>query len=365
MLDHMPRRQRHQWDPICDPPQNLVRPVPIDPDRISGPTRGQAKRGKWRRTTHGLYVPVDVDRSVPEQRILEKSMLLRPSGAVTGWASLRLMCANFFDGLLADRVTERPVALTVPRDRTRRQREGVVFSQDRLDESEVQTRYGIRCTRVHRGLFDEMRKSPDLREAVVAMDMAAAAQLISVARMKKYVDRRASWDGVPLVRAALDLADEDSRSPNETRMRMIWQLDAGFARPMVNQEVWDLNGRLLGIADILDPVAGVVGEFDGADHRGALRHSKDVDREARFRNHDLEFFRVTGLDLPERAKVVGRMESSMGRARFLPPGRRSWTVTPPPGWEIDPPLDYILELRDQHEQWERDGAPDLRDLIGR
>ena len=194
------------------------------------------------------------------------------------------------------------------------------------------------------------------------MDMAAAASLTSIARVRRYVDQRASWDGVPLVRESLDLADENSRSPNETRMRLIWQLDAGYAKPLVNREVWDLNGRLLGAADIFDPEAGVVGEFDGADHRGALRHSRDVDREGGFRNHALEFFRVTGLDLPDRPKVVRRMASSMRRARFLSPGQRSWTITPPPGWEIELPLDHILDTRDLWESWEREEASGRHEL---
>src|SRR3954447_802486 len=68
------------------------------------------------------------------------------------------------------------------------------------------------------------------------------------------------------MRAALDLASEDSRSPNETRMRLVWVLDAGLPVPAVNQPVYDLDGRLLGVADLLDVAAGVVGEYDGEDH---------------------------------------------------------------------------------------------------
>ena len=40
-------------------------------------------------------------------------------------------------------------------------------------------------------LFDAMRTAPSLTEAVVAMDMAAAAELVSVARMRRYVATRA------------------------------------------------------------------------------------------------------------------------------------------------------------------------------
>lgn len=337
----MPRR-RHMWDPICDWPRVVV-PVPVDPDGITGPTRGQARGRRWRQTSRGLYVPAEVRSTLPEQRIVEKAMLLPPAGAMTGWGSLRVWGGNFFDGLLADRRTEIPVTLCVGPLQHRREQPGVRFSRDRLDPAETIVRYGLSITREKRALFDEMRSAPDTREAVVAMDMAAAAELTSVRRMRKYIGPRQGWNGVPRVRTALDFASEHSRSPNETRMRLIWRLDAGFPEPLVNQPVWDLNGRLLGFADILDPVAGVVGEFDGADHRGARRHSKDVDRESGFRNCELEFFRVTGLDIPQRHVVSKRMTSARSRAKWLPEGQRPWTITPPVGWQHEPSLDEVLD----------------------
>ena len=129
------------------------------------------------------------------------------------------------------------------------------------------------------------------------MDMMAAAELVSIKRQRDYVSSHPGRLGVPVARQALDLASEDSRSPNETRMRLVWVLDAELPPPLVNKPVFDLNGRLLGVADLLDPQAGVVGEFDGAEHRAARRHTADVEREDRLRRHGLEVFRVTGLGL--------------------------------------------------------------------
>ena len=362
----MPRR-RHRWDPICDPPKGLVRPVPIDPAGGTGPTRGKTRGKKWRNTTHGLYVPSGVDPTIPEQRVLEMSMLLPKGGAVTGWGACRLWLANFFDGLLPDGATERPVLLAMGPREHRRKRSGVTFSYDRLEPSEVVMRFGIPCARQQRALFDEMRTVANLREAVVAMDMMAAAQVTSIARTSEYLCSRERWNGVPQVRAALSLASEHSASPNETRMRLIWELDAKLPHPLANRPVFDLSGRLLGIADLLDPVAGVVGEFDGADHRGALRHSSDVDREAGFRDHDLEFFRVTGPDIPDRARVARRMLSSRSRAKWAPERHRLWTIEPPPGWEAELTLDEILDERDRkatlYAQYEREGEPNLQEVI--
>lgn len=144
---------------------------------------------------------------------------------------------------------------------------------------------------------------------------------------------------------ALDLADEKSKSPNETRLRLIWVLDAGLAHPLVNRPVFDLSGRLLGVPDLFDPGPGLVGEFDGADHRTATRHSDDVGREQGFRGERLEFFRVTGPDLKDRDLVVARILSSLSRAACVPEHERTWTLTPPPDWDPEPTLDELLEDR--------------------
>lgn len=292
------------------------------------------------------------------------SVLLPEGGAVTGWASLRLHLANFFDGLAPDGLTELPVPLVAGPGQGRRQRDGVRWLEDRIDDEEVVVVHGIPVTTIRRATFDAMRLAPDVRESTVAMDMAAAAGLISIARMRAYVLTRDGWTGVPHVRAALDLADERSRSPNETRMRLIWMLDAGFPRPMVNTPVWDLKGRVIGIIDLLDFEAGVAGEFDGADHRAAARHSRDVFREEDCRRHGLEYFKVTGPDLHSVPLVVDRMASTRSRALWLPPSKRRWTIVPPRGWEPDPPLDYLLDMREEAERWEREGPPDVRDIAG-
>lgn len=337
--------------------------MPIDPAGIAGPTRGQAAGPKWRRTSQGCHVPTTVGADLPEQRILEQSVRLPAGGAVTGWASCRLSTANFFDGLKADRRTKMPIPLAIGTMRNIRGDAEATVSRERLDPSEVVIRYGIACTRERRALFDEMRRVRDWREAVVAMDMMAAARLVSIAQMREYCASHAAWKRVRQVSRALDFASERSRSPNETRMRLIWQVDAGFPRPLVNQPVFTLDGKLLGIPDILDPVAGVVGEFDGADHRGATRHSKDVGREDGFRRRGLEFFRVTGLDLPNRPLVVGRMESSRSRGRWVPEGQRQWTIVAPPGWDREESLDELFERRAWLNMVHEQGDPDVQDLI--
>ena len=128
-------------------------------------------------------------------------------------------------------------------------------------------------------------------------------------------------------------------------------LDAGLPIPEVNRPVLDRGGRLLGVADLLDVAAGVVGEYDGADHRAARRHTRDVAKGDALREHGLEVFRVTALDLPRTDLVVSRMRRSRSRARFLSEDARSWTLVDP-SEEPVPTLDEVLELR----EWRRSVA---------
>jgi hypothetical protein len=294
-------------------------------------------------------VPAHVTDDLPEQRILEQSMRLPAGGAVTGWAACRLWRAAFFDGLLPDGRTRRPVPLAVAPTGRIRELPGSTILRDRLEPGEIVLILGIPCTVRLRALFDEMRRARDLRDAVVAMDMMAAAEQVSISQMDTYVDTRVGWRGVPQTRAALELADEQSRSPNETRVRLIWVLDAGLPRPLVNQPVWDLDGRLLGIADLLDEEAGLVVEFDGAEHRRARRHTRDVAREDRMRRVGLEYVKVTGLDVLQPTRVADRMLSTRARARWEPPARRRWTTVPPPGWKPEPTLDELFAQRARDE----------------
>ena len=115
-------------------------------------------------------------------------------------------------------------------------------------------------------------------------------------------------------------------------MRLIWKYDAGFPEPLCNKPVFDLQGSLLGVPDLFDPEAGVVGEYGGHDHTEYDKRSDDRAREDRFVNHGLSYFELVTGDLPNRARAVERMRSARSRALFLPPERRLWTFDQPPWW---------------------------------
>jgi hypothetical protein len=318
------------WDPSCTRPNNLV--VPVRVGSIGGPTRKQARGPHWRQTSSGMYMPSHVDESVVEQRILEQGSRIPGYGAVTGWASLRWRGATYFDGLGYDGEV-LPVPLIL--DSGIRPDPRFTQTEMQLAPTEWEVVGGLRVATVQRALFDEVCRIPSVREESVAISMTAAARLISVRLFGMYVAQRNAWTGVPRARLAVRLARDDCRSPQEHRMVLVWVLDAGLDPPLCNREVFDLDGRLIGVPDLLDVEAGLVGEYQGADHKDGARHRKDVEREECFRDHGLEYFELVGGDIARRDVAVNRMLSARRRAKFLPPESRAWTLEPPP-WRTRP-----------------------------
>ena len=320
-----------QWDPRCARGP-VVLPLCADPAGLSGPTPRQARGAGWRRASRGWFVPASVPLTV-EQRICEAAVRLPPAGAVTAWAALRWHGAAYFDGLDLDGAPLPVPLLLGGAGANLRPMAGSTVTKEQFPPGELVSVDGLRCSSPLRAVFDEVRRVGSHREGAVVIDMTAAAGLLTVADLVDYVRTRQAWLRVPLVRRAVALASDHSRSPQETRMRLVWVLDAQLPPPLCNRPVFSRRGELLGYPDLLDPVAGVVGEYDGADHQRRDRRQRDITREQRFRDHGLEYFTVVRGDLTDRPAVARRMLAAVARARQIPPARRQWTLDPPAWWQ--------------------------------
>jgi hypothetical protein len=138
------------------------------------------------------------------------------------------------------------------------------------------------------------------------------------------------WNGVKQARKALALAVTGSRSPPETRLRLVWVLEAGLPTLLVNQPVFSLEGQLLGYPDGLDPDTGCVLEYDGEDHRDLQHHTSDNDREELFEDHGLTVMRATRLNLGrDKPALIARMRRTCQRAERRDRGLDRWTLDPP------------------------------------
>lgn len=225
---------------------------------------------------------------------------------VTGWASLRLARAAWFDG------DGREVAVLLPHaSRIRSAGLEVVRTRGALP-SPVRA-YDVPCTPPLAALAHELRREPDLRERVVMMDMAILAQVVTLEEVRALPEAAAL--------GACAHASGECRSAPEVRMSMTWQLDADFPRPMMNREVLDAAGRRVAIVDLLDAETGAYGEYDGEMHRTRSRHRRDTERADALRDLGLESFTVVAGD--SREVQVRRMTAARSRASARS-GPRRW-----------------------------------------
>ena len=308
------------WHPCCPPPTGLVEPVRRGAEDSGGPTPGILRGPAWLQVGRGWHVPAGTPRT-PEQRAYEVGVRLRPDGLVTGWAALRLAGARYFEGLAKDRRTPLPVPVLL-RHEARLRGPEVVVERTRGPLPAAVTRSGVRCVPGELALLHEVRRATSGRRAGVMVDMALAAGVVDLGRLREAASAQRR---LPAAAAyALERACAECRSPRESAMLQVWESAAGFPRPLMNREVRDLTGRLLAVVDLLDVEAGVCGEFNGAAHRSAARQSRDEKRHADLRAVGLETFAVVGSDSEQ--VQVDRMIAARGRALWLPPAERRWRV---------------------------------------
>ena len=308
----------------------LVTPVRVDPRGLAGPTRAQARGAQWRRSSQGFYVPAWVDPQLVEQRIIEAAAVLPRYGGVTDWAALRWLGGRWFHGRTPGG-RDRDVTLATG-DLHVRARPGIAICEEKVDPRDLTTVDGLRVTTAVRSVCFAMRYAPTVRDAVVALDMAAYSDLVSIDELTAYALAHPAWTGIPRCREALGHADENSWSPMEVEIRWIWTVDAERPRPLCNRPVFARSGRHLGTPDLIDLTTGVVGEYDGALHLAGRQRAKDLDREADLRAAGLEYVAMVAADRADPSGFIKRLHAAYDRARRRSPGERLWTTELPPGW---------------------------------
>lgn len=314
-----------RWE---EPRPGLVRPARLDPTGREGPTRGQARnRRKYRRSTFGFYLPADLDGSNVEQRILEASVVLPPTCAVTGWAALRWLREGWLDGV-GPGGDPLPVDLLISTVDVKAQ-PGFVVCGEGTGPDDIVRVDGVPVTVPAWSVAFMMRRAPTLRQAVVALDMAAYSDLVSIAEVGEVIQHQSSWTGVPQAREALALGDENTWSPQETTMRLHWRAGVEGARPRGNVPLFDLQGRHLGTPDLVDVAAGVAADYDGVVHLDRDQRRTDRTRDEVFAEHGIEMVRWLSGDRP--GDFLARLHRATDRARRRT-APRSWTAEPPPWW---------------------------------
>ena len=301
----------------------------MDAAGLRGPTPKQARGPHWLRTSPGLYLPAGVDPDQPHQRVVTAAGVLKPGEAVTGWAALAWEEGLWFDGT-ADGTVPLPVPLVVRRHLTADS--SYSLSQEYLAPGELMVVDGLPVTPAVRSVCFEARYADTLVAAVVAMDMAAYSDLVSLSELAAHVHSRMAPTGIGQARRALGMAVENSWSPQETVMRLVWKGWGPTCRLLCNVPVFDRTGRHLATPDLLDPEAGVVGEYEGGVHLAAGQRASDVRREAALRSVGLECVTMVAADRADaHVSFLTRLGEAYARAGSSSL-ERGWTLERPRWW---------------------------------
>lgn len=263
----------------------------------------------------------------PVQRVLEAGVLLPPVGAVTGWGALSWYGGHWFSGLARDGQTPLPVPIALPR-RSIRPQPLMLICEERFSLRETTLVDGLRVTSTVRSAAFAMRYARSLRDAVVALDMACFHDLVSIDEVRVWVDGHPSYTGIERARAAVLLADENAWSPMEVGMRLDWPGGSVLA----NRPIFDPEGRHIATPDLVDPVAGVVGEYDSDLHLTGSRRAKDLRREEDYRACGLEQVTMVAADVRDPGPYLERVRTAYARAARRPASDRRWTLERPTSW---------------------------------
>jgi hypothetical protein len=239
---------------------------------------------------------------------------------------------DLLDGIDPFTMSPFPVPIRLGRDLGRASGAQVRYVRGSLPAEHRQSIHRLSVTTALRTAYDGARWATDLVEAVVFLDQVAHAIGIDLVELRRWCDPGSNHPGVQQAREAIEFADARSASPWESRLRMFYVGEAQLPRPEVNVPIFDLDGDLLGIGDLLDPEAGMVTEFDGQDHRLRRRHRADNLREEKLEAANLVVCRVDSLDLRTPRPLAERLQARHAQGLRRDRGQDRWTLVEPLWW---------------------------------
>ena len=297
--------------PMTVPPRELARrrgPFTVDEARQAGLRWVDLQTSEWTRVGYGQYASSELPYDA-RLKLLAVAQRMPANYAFSGRTALWL--------LDLDPVFVEPIEVTISRDIPVRARAGVRLRRAAIVESEVIVRHGFRLTSAMRTACD-LGSQRDLVEAVVAVDMTLHAGLVKLADLERHTSTNPGSKGIRRLRRAVRLAEPESASPPETRLR-IHLIKGRLPRPSVQTKLYDTEGRFLGRVDLYYPDRKLAMEYDGANHKDRL--DEDLARQNAILSAGFHLLRFGASDLRNPREVVGRvrrMRASLPKCRVGP-----------------------------------------------
>lgn len=246
------------------------------------------------------------------------ALLSQPDGVLSHWSAAQLW------GLPVPRqLLQKQMSVCLPVSNARRQRAGLALRRVRLRATEQTVHGGLPVTTVPRTLLDISRTSPDRAAAVAAGDAALASGLCTAEEASAALRAGIRTPGIRLARTTVPLLDGRSRSPQESRVRLILH-DAGLPAPCPNWPLFGESGSLIAIGDLVYLRWLTWLEYDGfAAHTQRRTFREDPARERRIRARGFDVIRLVDTDVHHPAVLVGLVRRTLRdaprRIAALPP----------------------------------------------
>jgi hypothetical protein len=290
---------------------------------------GLTRRKIDRLTRVDLLTGIRQLQSIPDCRLdrIHAALAVAPADAVlSGWAAAVLhgVPSDFLDGTWDGKAT-MPVQFSVPAKDGARQRRGLRLRWSPVPQEQTVSYQGQFVTNSLRTAVDLARWSRTPARALAAVDLSLRHGLTSAQELHAFLPLMKRRQGMPLVRAAVSVGTVNAESPKESELRYYW-LESGLPPPIVNAWIYDLRGLCLGRVDLLEPVSGYVGEFNGHWHEMWDRPALDARRNAGFRSLNLTLDEFTSLDVGGRGQYLleERLLSGYANAQQRDPRHDAW-----------------------------------------
>jgi hypothetical protein len=291
------------------------KPFSLEEARRAGLTLSSLRGKVWRRLGAELYCWQGLSQD-PWLELSALNRLLPPDAVFAG------ATAAWMFGL--DLPPTDPVEIIVPLDSSIRSRAGVYVRRCQLSRSDVAKIRGLRATVVNRSLRDLCLRLPAI-DALIAIDMAIHLGLTKADDLRRHSNAAEGGGGSRRLRS-LALLAAAAESPMETRLRWLL-IQAGLPCPEVQTDLRDRERRFVGRADLYYPAAGLILEYDGANHRDRL--VDDNRRQNLLINAGYRLLRFTATDIHQRPDViVAQVRSALN----LEPKRTAGAIRAEIGW---------------------------------
>ena len=165
-----------------------------------------------------------------------------------------------------------------------------------------------------------------VESGLVTLDSAYDLGYATETEMQREYVKMSGWPGTARLQVTLRLAEPGAESVGESRNRyMFWSQH--LPKPVLQFEVYDHDGSLVGVSDFAWPDHGLLGEFDGRVKYGRYLRPGESVSDAVYREklrEDLlreltgwSMIRFIWSDLDRPAATTARVRRMLSRTRFV------------------------------------------------